>query len=168
MAQGLTRERTKQALREQYGSGGMFSVVLLVASLVACLLLVTQDALAGHECCPDDSSPWASQSKDQWHPNANAGWPNNNMGADLPPSSGYNPDRIDQYSNPTYRAPARPGILGSCLVLKHFVGRGGSTADSSLDSPLVLFTHSVRPASEARTYWKHIFHDDICIVDCAS
>ena len=78
------------------------------------------------------------------------------------PTSGY---RNVKSARP---ARARANILGSRLVLKHFVGRGWSTADSSLDSPLVLFPHSVRPASEARTYWDHIFHDDICIVDCAS
>jgi hypothetical protein len=44
------------------------------------------------------SSPWASESKDAWRLNANAGY----QGGDLPPSSGYNPDHLDRYNNPSY------------------------------------------------------------------
>jgi hypothetical protein len=70
------------------------------------LLLFLTPALANHDtigdssggCCRDGSSPWASQSKDAWQPNANAGY----QGSELPPSSGFNPDRLNRYENPLY------------------------------------------------------------------
>ena len=57
--------------------------------------------------------------------------------------------------------------MGSRLGKIHFAVRGWATADSSVASPLATVIHSMRLAQEARTYWDHIFHDDICLVDCA-
>ena len=73
--------------------------------LILVMLLLPVTALANHDgeqetrCCNDGSSPWSSLSKDAWRPNANAGY----QGSDLPPSSGYRPDHLDQYdNNPRY------------------------------------------------------------------
>jgi hypothetical protein len=63
--------------------------------------LVNHDEATGGKgggCCRDGSSPWASQSKNAWQPNANAGF----QGSELPPSSGYRPDQLNRYDNPLY------------------------------------------------------------------
>jgi hypothetical protein len=71
---------------------------LLILMCLAPILLLpamasaTHDAATGGGCCKDGSSPFASQSKDAWRPNANAGY----QGSDLPPSV-YNPDHLDRY-----------------------------------------------------------------------
>ena len=102
----------------------MKTLVLLLA--VVSLLVLPQMLLANHDgdqggaslpaqqtrssgepsrCCKDGSSPWASQSKDAWQPNSNAGY----QGSELPPSTGgYNPDHLDRYENPAYRTPQPP------------------------------------------------------------
>ena len=47
-------------------------------------------------CCKDGSSPYASESRDTFKSNSRAGY----QGSELPPSTGFNPDHIDRYSNP--------------------------------------------------------------------
>ena len=73
---------------------------VLIASLLLSLLLVPAISSAEHQafkpCCADGSSPWASESADTFKSNQNAGY----IGSELPPSSGYNPDHLDKYSNP--------------------------------------------------------------------
>jgi hypothetical protein len=79
--------------------------LLIPATTLGCLLLLLPvPAFANHDedqgtlCCKDGSSPWASQSKDAWQPNANAGY----QGSDLSPSSGYNSDHLNRFENPQY------------------------------------------------------------------
>ena len=47
-------------------------------------------------CCRGGASPWASESKDAFKSNGRAGY----IGSELPPSTGFNPDRLDRYSSP--------------------------------------------------------------------
>ena len=51
---------------------------------------------APQSCCRGGASPWASESPDTFKSNSRAGY----QGSDLPPSTGYNPDKLDRYSNP--------------------------------------------------------------------
>lgn len=74
-------------------------LISLVLFLLPTLLLAVTPSSAGDfkPCCRDGSSPWASESRDTFKSNPLAGY----QGSELPPSTGYNPDHLDKYSNPT-------------------------------------------------------------------
>ena len=60
-------------------------------------------------CCRGGASPWASESKDAFKSNGRAGY----IGSELPPSTGYRPEDLDKYSNPSnrnYREAAGEGL----------------------------------------------------------
>lgn len=76
-------------------SGALLTILLLVLTPMV-VVAAGGDPHDFKPCCNDGSSPWASESKDTFKSNALAGF----QGSELPPSTGYNPDHLDKYSNP--------------------------------------------------------------------
>ena len=115
---------------------------LLLASLLLSVLLVLAltfsplPALAEHQpfkpCCASGASPWASESPDTAKANPNAGF----IGSELPPSSGYNPDHLDKYTNPALnnlyqqQRPENPPVSSESYQQRYGGDRGESMSDA--------------------------------------